>query len=170
MVKRKNENKEFIESLKKSNYEEYKAKINEYINKIRHKIIKGEFNFSDIKIKDILHKNTLEIIDTLKNKGIGLIILDECHHLTSIWAYIVNYLIEEFNIPFILGLTATPPTDVNVEDEEVGIYELLFGSVDIEIPTPAAVKQKNIAPYQDLLYFVYPQEEERKEIEKNSNL
>ncbi|MHA1205230.1 MAG: DEAD/DEAH box helicase family protein [Candidatus Heimdallarchaeaceae archaeon] len=165
-LKEKNENKEFIESLKESNYEEYKAKINEYINKIRHKIIKGEFNFSDIKIKDILHKNTLEIIDTLKNKGIGLIILDECHHLTSIWAYIVNYLIEEFNIPFILGLTATPPTDVNVEDEEVGIYELLFSSVDIEIPTPAAVKQKNIAPYQDLLYFVYPQEEERKEIEK----
>ncbi|UJG43765.1 MAG: DEAD/DEAH box helicase family protein [Candidatus Heimdallarchaeum endolithica] len=160
------DDKEFIESLKKNNYEEYSIRLNEYINKIRHKIIKGDFTFSDIKIRDILHKNTLEIIDTLKNKGIGLIILDECHHLTSIWAYIVNYLIKEFNSPFILGLTATPPIDMNTESEEVGIYELLFGTVDIEIPTPAAVKQKNIAPYQDLLYLTYPQEDEIREIEE----
>ena len=92
-------------------------------------------------------------IDALKAANIGLIILDECHHLTEHWGQVLAALREELNHPVVLGLTATPP-----DEEKAGVehYTALLGDIDYEVPTPALVRDSNLAPYQDLAYFVRP--------------
>ena len=40
------------------------------------------------------------------------------------------------------------------------MYLDLFGEVDYEVPVPALVRDGNLAPYQDLAYFVRPSEKE----------
>ena len=44
------------------------------------------------------------------------------------------------------------------------MYLDLFGEVDYEVPVPALVRDGNLAPYQDLAYFVRPSEKELKYI------
>ena len=92
-------------------------------------------------------------IEALKNANIGLIILDECHHLTEHWGEVLLALREELGHPIVLGLTATPP-----DEEKAGVihYKELLGEIDYEVPTPALVRDSNLAPYQDLAYFVRP--------------
>lgn len=58
----------------------------------------------------------------------------------------------------IVGLTATLPS---LEDEEeYENYTSLLADVDFEVPTPAVVKEGDLAPYRDLVYFVYPTDRE----------
>ena len=59
---------------------------------------------------------------------------------------------------FLVGLTATPPSDM--EAKEAALYQELFGGADFEIPTPAVVKEGNLAPYQELVYLTQPLDHE----------
>ena len=57
-----------------------------------------------------------------------------------------------------VGLTATLPSpedDLSYEN-----YTSLLGDVDFEVPTPAVVKEGDLAPYRDLIYFVQPNRRE----------
>ena len=99
-------------------------------------------------------KNSIEI---LKKAEIQLIILDECHHLTEHWGEVLVELKKELGEPFILGLTATPP---NPDIAETPHYLELLGEIDYEVPIPALVRDSNLAPYQDLSYFVRPKPKE----------
>ena len=65
---------------------------------------------------------------------------------------------DAFDDPVILGLTATPPNPEAVEGAQH--YSDLLGDVDYEVPTPALVRDSNLAPYQDLCYFVRPSAKE----------
>src|SRR6185437_15236448 len=47
-----------------------------------------------------------------------------------------------------------------MEAKEAALYQELFGRVDFEIPTPAVVKEGNLAPYQELVYLTQPLEHE----------
>ena len=100
-----------------------------------------------------LNEGAKASIDALKAANIGLIILDECHHLTEHWGEVLLALREELGNPIVLGLTATPP-----DEEKAGVvhYKELLGEIDYEVPTPALVRDSNLAPYQDLAYFVRP--------------
>ena len=53
-----------------------------------------------------------------------------------------------------MGLTATLPDPANQIEYEN--YTSLLGDVDFEVPTPAVVKEGNLAPYRDLVYFCEP--------------
>ena len=64
---------------------------------------------------------------------------------------------KELGDPFILGLTATPP---NPDIAETPHYLELLGEIDYEVPIPALVRDSNLAPYQDLSYFVRPNPKE----------
>ena len=71
--------------------------------------------------------------------------LDECHHLASLWGYVVRAVLEE------LGggrarrrLTATPPDELTTEEAE--LYAALLGPVDFQVPTPAVVRDGHLAP------------------------
>ena len=105
-----------------------------------------------------LNANSLKAIERLKEANIGLIILDECHHLTEHWGKVLVELKQAFDDPVILGLTATPPNADAVEHAQH--YSDLLGDVDYEVPTPALVRDSNLAPYQDLCYFVRPSAKE----------
>ena len=58
--------------------------------------------------------------------------------------------------PIVLGLTATPPDPMDVDEEDFDRYTSFLGEVDYEVPVPALVRDGNLAPYQDLAYFVRP--------------
>jgi superfamily II DNA or RNA helicase len=108
----------------------------------------------------ILHKSSMENIERLKEVGIGLIILDECHHLMHHWGRILSELKELFDDPIVLGLTATPPDGDSFKEVDATRYQEFFGPVDYEVPVPALVRDSNLAPYQDLCYFVRPSAQE----------
>ena len=104
-----------------------------------------------------LHESAKENLLLLKEAGIGLIILDECHHLMHHWGRILSEVRDMFDDPVILGLTATPPPEKGgFKEADVERYEEFFGPVDYSVPVPALVRDSNLAPYQDLCYFVRP--------------
>jgi superfamily II DNA or RNA helicase len=105
-----------------------------------------------------MHANVHDLIALLRNEGFGLLILDECHHLVAFWAETIREVLESHDM-LVLGLTATPPFDRG--NREQATYLDLVGAVDYSIPLPAVVKDGNLAPWQDLVYLVHPDEHER---------
>jgi superfamily II DNA or RNA helicase len=107
-----------------------------------------------------LHESSRQNIQRLKDAGVGLIILDECHHLMHHWGRILSEIKELFDDPIVLGLTATPPAEGDFKEADEKRYSDFFGPVDYEVPVPALVRDSNLAPYQDLCYFVRPARKE----------
>lgn len=110
-------------------------------------------------IAHFLHPNARTLIDNLVEYGVRTVVLDECHHLLDYWAIVLRYLINRIEEPHIIGLTATLPNPDG--DEEFENYDALLGEVDFEVPTPAVVKEGDLAPYRDLVLFVQPTSRER---------
>ena len=86
------------------------------------------------------------------------VVLDECHHLLDYWAVVLRYLIGRIRGPQVVGLTATLPSPEDGNEYEN--YTTLLGDVDFESPTPAVVKEGDLAPYRDLAYFTEPTQRE----------
>ena len=86
-----------------------------------------------------LHESALETLGRLKSAGVGLLILDECHHLLSHWGRVLADAHRYFDHPIVLGLTATPPDMRGKPKEDVERYKEFFGPVDYEVPVPARV-------------------------------
>ena len=107
-----------------------------------------------------LHKSAKANLLRLQKVGIGLIILDECHHLMHHWGRVLSEVREMFDNPVVLGLTATPPEGDGFKQADVERYQEFFGPVDYSVPVPALVRASNLAPYQDLCYFVRPAKHE----------
>lgn len=144
--------------LKERNPDYYEERLGTYRKKVRDDIAKGGNALS------ILGKSAKENLERLKEVGVGLIILDECHHLMHHWGRILAEVQTMFGNPIILGLTATPPEPEDFESVDVKRYEKFFGPVDYEVPVPALVRESNLAPYQDLCYFTRPVASELKYI------
>ena len=89
-----------------------------------------------------------------------MIILDECHHLLHHWGRVLTEVREYFDNPIVLGLTATPPDFEQYDEIDSKRYQEFFGDIDYEVPVPALVRDSNLAPYQDLAYFVRPSQNE----------
>ncbi|MFJ4297124.1 hypothetical protein [Curtobacterium sp. NPDC089689] len=109
-----------------------------------------------------LHPNARALVDRLVAHGVETIVLDECHHLLDHWALVVAYLAARIRDagrePVLIGLTATlPSTDDRAAHDN---YTALLGEVDHEVPTPAVVKEGNLAPYRDHVWFVEPTADE----------
>ena len=144
----------WIDDLEDSNPVYYSERLNIYRKKIRDEYIsKGDALW-------VLHDSAKEKIKMLADSGIGMIILDECHHLMGHWGRILSDIRKYFGNPIVLGLTATPP---NLEDSnslDAMRYQEFFGEIDYEVPVPALVRNSNLSPYQDLAYFVRPTTDE----------
>lgn len=107
-----------------------------------------------------LSESSRKNLERLKQVGIGLIILDECHHLLHHWGRVLTEVREYFDNPIVLGLTATPPDFEHYDEVDSKRYQEFFGDIDYEVPVPALVRDSNLAPYQDLAYFVRPSQNE----------
>jgi superfamily II DNA or RNA helicase len=103
----------------------------------------------------LLHPSGRGLVESMKGAGPWTLILDECHHLLSMWGYLAKLLIEELQGDvFVVGLTATPPSAMDAREHQ--LYDALFGAVDFEIGPSALVKEGNLAPYQTLAYLTEP--------------
>jgi len=103
-----------------------------------------------------LHPSAMANLQRLRERGIGLLILDECHHLMGHWGRVLAEAHELLGQPVVVGLTATPPDEQGKSPQDIQRYTEFFGPIDYDVPVPAVVKDGFLAPYQDLAYFVRP--------------
>jgi superfamily II DNA or RNA helicase len=110
-------------------------------------------------IEQLLHPNALDLVERIVALDVGVIVLDEAHHLLDYWAMILARLITRLPTAVIVGLTATPPA--SAEGDELDNYLALVNGIDFEVPTPAVVRSGNLAPYQDLVLITAPTDAEK---------
>lgn len=98
----------------------------------------------------------------LKAGKVKAVILDEAHHLKKVWLDAASDLVERLGARTV-SLTATPPYDI--KPALWNRYISLCGDIDIEIPVAELVKQKDLAPHQDFIYFNSPSQEQVRELD-----
>ena len=108
--------------------------------------------------------SSFDVVQTLKDNRVGLLCLDECHHLRSEWWKALEELKKQMNGFKVIALTATPPYDST--EAMWKRYMDMCGEIDEEIAIPELVKEGSLCPHQDFVYFNYPTEEEREEVDK----
>jgi superfamily II DNA or RNA helicase len=144
----------WLDDLRRHNANYYEQRLASYRKQLRDaRAIGGE-------ALSTLHASALAALERLKAQRIGLIILDECHHLLGHWGRVLADAHDLLEEPVIVGLTATPPDRDGKLPQDVLRYDEFLGPVDYEVPVPAVVKDGFLAPYQDLAYFVRPRPEE----------
>ncbi|PPB49148.1 hypothetical protein C4K88_10620 [Arthrobacter pityocampae] len=149
---------EWIESLRMANPAAFREGVTR-----RSRTRRRQFAQQDAELlARVLHPNARALVDRLVEHGVETVILDECHHLLDHWALVVAYLASRIRdaggTPLLIGLTATLPSVEDTRSHDN--YAALLGDVDYEVPTPAVVKEGNLAPYRDHIWFVEPVEEE----------
>src|SRR6266498_3727388 len=111
-----------------------------------------------VELADLLEPTARRRVETLRRLGVGTLVLDECHHLASLWGYVVRAVATLLGDVHLVGLTATPPDELT--EQEAELYQGLLGPVDFTIPTPAVVREGFLAPYQELAWLTEPLESE----------
>lgn len=104
------------------------------------------------------------LIQVMKDNQLGLLCLDECHHLRSEWWKALEEFRKDCGDLKVIALTATPPYDST--PTMWNRYMSMCGEIDEEITVPELVKEGSLCPHQDFVYFNYPTDEEKAEIEK----
>jgi superfamily II DNA or RNA helicase len=153
----------WIRNLHEQNPDYFQERVAYYTKKIREEITRGSDALS------VLHSSALENLNHLKEAGVRLVILDECHHLVGHWGRILNGISEYLDNPVVVGLTATPPDAEEADATDWSIYETLLDEIDYEVPVPAVIKDGFLAPYKDLCYFVRPTDDELEYISNTSD-
>ncbi len=136
--------------LQEVNPKAFRKEVSNRYRKAKRELLQRD----DFDGQQFLHSNARDLIDRLVALKVATVVLDECHHLLDYWAFILRELIKALPDVRIIGLTATLPDPQNAAEYEN--YTSLLGEVDFEIPTPAVVKEGNLAPYRDLVYFCKP--------------
>ena len=115
---------------------------------------------ADEEDNEIIDYSSMDLLDTINKYNIKTICLDECHHLKSEWWKALENTIKKIEDVKLIALTATPPYDSSYIEWQR--YINLCGPIDEEIFVPELIKDKNICPHQDYIYFSYPTKEEEK--------
>jgi superfamily II DNA or RNA helicase len=120
---------------------------------VKREIARGEH--AGVTLGELLSASARARVEHLRAAGVGTVVLDECHHLASLWGYVVRAVLEELGDDVhVIGLTATPPGDLPAA--EADLYASLLGPVDFTVPTPAVVRDGHLAPYQELAWLTEP--------------
>jgi len=157
------EARERVAGIQADNPQAFRREVAKRYRRVKRELLQR----GEIDGRRLLHPNARDLIDRIVALGVGTVILDECHHLLDYWAFILRTLIAELKkaaasdpelVVRVVGLTATLPdtTDRTAYENYTG----LLGDVDFEVPTPAVVKEGNLAPYRDLVYFCEPSRRE----------
>lgn len=141
--------------LQQNNPQNYRRELARRYQRFKHELLQGDPSAA----VPFLHQNAHALIERLLAYGVRTVVLDECHHLLDYWAVVLRFFISQIPDCRVIGLTATLPS---LEDgASYENYTALLGEVDFEVPTPAVVKEGDLAPYRDLVYFVEPSRRER---------
>lgn len=135
-----------------NNPKAHQKEISRHVSRLRKRLTEV------MDLKDVLHPNAIELLQALRRQKFKMVLFDECHHLTDYWAAIMQHLIRYLDNPIVIGLTGTPPEKKSASQETR--YLSLVGEIDYQVPTPALVKEKGLAPFQDLVFFVEPTQKE----------
>ena len=101
----------------------------------------------------------LDLIKEVERCKVGVICLDEAHHLQNEWQKALEKFLSALKGKVkTIALTATPPYDADANEWKR--YTAVCGEIDEEIFVPELVKQKTLCPHQDYIYFNYPTKEE----------
>ncbi len=95
------------------------------------------------------------LLKFIEKHNIKTLVLDEAHHLKNEWWNSLFHL-KEIKGLMVVALTATPPYDS--ERNELDKYFRLCGPIDEEIAVPDLVKNTDLCPHQDFIYFSKPDE------------
>lgn len=98
-------------------------------------------------------KDRVDVLKLLQEQGVKTVVVDEAHHLKNEWWHSLRKL-QDTLTPIIVGLTATPPYDV--PQAEWDRYIALNGPVDAEITVPELMREGDLCPHQDYVYFSRP--------------
>jgi superfamily II DNA or RNA helicase len=123
---------------------------------LKREIARGQHERVDL--ADLLEPAARERVETLRRRGVATLVLDECHHLASLWGYVVRAAASLLGDVHLVGLTATPPDELT--EEEAELYQSLLGPVDFTVPTPSVVRDGFLAPYQELAWLTEPLDSE----------
>lgn len=107
--------------------------------------------------KNELDSSETKLLTFFENAGIKNLVLDEAHHLKNEW-WKPLFSLKKLPDSTLISLTATPPYDS--EAREIAKYFELCGPIDMEIGLPELVKEGNLCPHQDYIYFSKPQQEQ----------
>lgn len=105
-----------------------------------------------------------EIVKKLKKQKVSLLCFDEAHHLRNEWWKALDVLMEKLSPKQTLSLTATPPYDVTYNEWKR--YEQLCGPIDDLISIPELVKNGDLCPHQDFIYFSNLRQNETQKIQE----
>jgi superfamily II DNA or RNA helicase len=144
----------WVDDLRHRNPDYYDRRLAAFRKEVRDRIAQGG------EALKVLHRSSLATLQRLKERGAGLMILDECHHLLGHWGRVLAEVHEMLDRPMVIGLTATPPDREGRLPEDLQRYDDFLGPVVYDTPLPAVVKDGFLAPYQDLAYLVRPSGEE----------
>lgn len=148
------EAKVWIRDLKKHNRDYYDERLSAYRKSVRDEAGLAGESF------EMLHQSCLRTWQRLREAGVGMLILDECHHLVGHWGRVLSDAMQYLDDPIVVGLTATPPDGDGKIPADFERYQEFLGPIDHDVPVPAVVRDGFLAPYQDLVYFVRPSEAE----------
>jgi len=102
-----------------------------------------------------------KLVEYVRSHDIQTLVLDEAHHLKNEWWHCLYYL-KEIEGLTVVSLTATPPYDSSTT--EIKRYFSLCGPIDEEIAVPDLIKNGDLCPHQDFVYFSKPEEAQIKYI------
>ncbi|WP_159022023.1 DEAD/DEAH box helicase family protein [Formosa sp. L2A11] len=100
-------------------------------------------------------ENKEDYYNFFRKHQIETIVLDEAHHLKNAWWTCLMDLKKNSEF-YIVALTATPPYDSS--RAEVSKYFSLCGEIDDEIAVPDLVRERDLCPHQDFVYFSKPED------------
>ncbi len=103
---------------------------------------------------DRLHPHALALIDRLATAGPLTLVLDECHHLVEVWGELLAEVLERLPDVRVVALTATPPEALSAE--EAALVATLFGPVIYSASIPGFVRDGQLAPFRELVWFTEP--------------
>ncbi len=132
--------------------ERHQREVARIMAAVRREIAKGAALGSDL--DQMLGPGARDRIAALRAGGVRTVVLDECHHLASMWGYVVRAALAQLPGVHVVALTATPPDTLTSEENE--LYAGLLGPVDFSVPTPALVRERALAPYQELAWLTRP--------------
>ena len=138
-------------------HEHFERDLSGEIARLKRAVARGEG--LGVALDQLVAPTVRSRVEGLRRAAVGTLVLDECHHLASLWGYLVRAVIAALGDLHVVGLTATSPSELS--GEEAALYTELLGPVDFQIPTPAVVRDGHLAPYQELAFFTTPLASER---------
>lgn len=109
-----------------------------------------------------INPNMDSLLAEFNANNVQLVICDNCHKVTGLWAQSVRYLVSHLENAVVFGATSHPMKIDTVNAIDQQIHLKFFASSIIDIPPPSLVRDGGYAPYRYLLHISPPTEEEEK--------